>query len=299
MVFLELFDKYIEYYSNATNKRDRRDPDTIRSYKNRGDLIGCFLWQNDLLDLKPEQFRPVLADQYFEHLCKQEYAHNWAIRCVDICKAVLRFGVRKELIQVNPLSEYSLEKEPAPEPLHLTLDELIAIRNFRPVLDCLKKAKDMFLFQCLTGLDYGDTMTFSERDIQLQFGKLLIIKARDKTGVESIIPIQSEVIRILKRNNFNMALLSNARYNKYLKSIAAFCKIKKHLTSKVARKTYGMMELEGGISIEALSRRLGHRYISTTEASYVRTNLMVVLRELARREGRKGDPGTETFRLAG
>jgi site-specific recombinase XerD len=63
-----------------------------------------------------------------------------------------------------------------------------------------------------------------------------------------------------------LPIISNQRYNSYLKEISAICDIKKHLTSHIARHTFATtVTLANGISLESVSAMLGHKSIRTTQ----------------------------------
>ena len=63
-------------------------------------------------------------------------------------------------------------------------------------------------------------------------------------------------------------VLSNQKYNSYLKEIADICGITKTLTTHTARHTFGTtVTLSNGVPIESVSKMLGHKKISTTNLS--------------------------------
>ena len=53
--------------------------------------------------------------------------------------------------------------------------------------------------------------------------------------------------------------------NAYLKEIADLAKIKKYLTTHVARHTFASLSLCNHVSIEVISKMLGHSDIKTTQ----------------------------------
>ena len=60
--------------------------------------------------------------------------------------------------------------------------------------------------------------------------------------------------------------MSNAKYNLYLKEIAELCGIQKNVTSHLARHTFATtVTYDNGVSIESISKMLGHTKISTTQ----------------------------------
>ena len=71
---------------------------------------------------------------------------------------------------------------------------------------------------------------------------------------------------ILNKYDFKLPIISNQKYNAFLKVIGAFCEIKKRLTSHVARHTFATtVTLGNGVRIEVVSKMLGHTNIQTTQ----------------------------------
>lgn len=73
-----------------------------------------------------------------------------------------------------------------------------------------------------------------------------------------------------------LPIISNQKLNAYLKEIADVCGVKKNLTFHLARHTFATtVYLCNGGTIEALSKILGHKHISTTQIYAEVTNKMV------------------------
>ncbi len=69
-------------------------------------------------------------------------------------------------------------------------------------------------------------------------------------------------------NNKNklLPILSNQKMNAYLKEIAGVCEIEKELTFHIARHTFATtVTLTNRVSIETVSKMLGHKNIKTTQ----------------------------------
>ena len=59
---------------------------------------------------------------------------------------------------------------------------------------------------------------------------------------------------------------SNQKVNAYLKEIADLCRIQKNLTYHLARHTFATtITLSKGVSMESVSKMLGHTKITTTQ----------------------------------
>ncbi|WP_317125957.1 site-specific integrase [Chryseobacterium bernardetii] len=140
----------------------------------------------------------------------------------------------------------------------------------------LSLVRDIFLFSCFTGLAYIDTQKLTYQNINLGLdGSQWIYTKRQKTKTTSNIPILSQTEKIIKKYKNHPAclnsgkllpILSNQKMNAYLKEIADLCGINKELTYHIARHTFATtVTLSNGVSIESVSKMLGHKSIKTTQ----------------------------------
>ena len=91
----------------------------------------------------------------------------------------------------------------------------------------------------------------------------------------SSIPLLTQAEGIIKKYNSQppfspignlFPILSNHKMNSYLKELADISGIKKTLTFHCARHTFATsVTLTNGVSIETVSRMLGHRSLRTTQ----------------------------------
>ncbi len=136
--------------------------------------------------------------------------------------------------------------------------------------------RDIFLFSCFTGLAYIDTKQLTQNNINLGLdGNKWIFTKRQKTKTTSNIPLlpQAEAIVEKYKNHKSvinsgklLPVLSNQKMNSYLKEIADLCGIDKELTYHIARHTFATtVTLSNGVSIESVSKMLGHKSIKTTQ----------------------------------
>ena len=96
---------------------------------------------------------------------------------------------------------------------------------------------------------------------------------RKKTDIEYNIPLLNIPKQILEKyadkskpkDNFLLPVYRIITYNKYLKEIGSLCRINKKITSHLARHTFATLALTRGVSIESVSKILGHTNISTTQ----------------------------------
>lgn len=127
---------------------------------------------------------------------------------------------------------------------YLNQDEIDLIYNKEFSSARLTQVRDMFIFSCYTGLSYIDLCNLTKEDIKLAFdGKLWIMIKREKTGVDSNVPLLEIPKQILAKYEGKMKggkllpVISNQKMNEYLGEIAEVCQIDKRITFHLARHT--------------------------------------------------------------
>lgn len=92
--------------------------------------------------------------------------HNTAVKyCLNL-KKVINEAVLKGIMRDNPFQSYKTVYKDTPQ-VYLQYDEVVFLENFD-----LKKGnhilvRDLFLFQCYTGLAYTDLTTLSKKDFSV------------------------------------------------------------------------------------------------------------------------------------
>lgn len=108
--------------------------------------------------------------------------------------------------------------------IYLNQDELQAIYDLnltdKPKLD---RVKDMFIVSCWTGVRFSDISQITPDSIENGFISL----KQSKTGGKVIIPVHPTVEAILAKYNGKLPpIISNQRFNEYLKDVAKEAKLK-------------------------------------------------------------------------
>ncbi|WP_374363168.1 site-specific integrase [Cloacibacterium sp.] len=159
---------------------------------------------------------------------------------------------------------------------YLTEEEIQTMWNKDFVGQGLNLVRDIFIFSCYTGLAYIDIFNLTEEQISIGIdGNLWIMTHRQKIGTASnipLLPIAEDIIR--KYENYPttissgklLPLYTNQKMNAYLKTIAENCGINKKLTFHTARHTFATtVTLGNNVSMESVSKMLGHKSIKTTQ----------------------------------
>jgi integrase len=115
-------------------------------------------------------------------------------------------------------------------------------------------------------------------------GKRWIIKRRQKTGIVSTIPLLPKAIEIIEKySNGNADLLphySIQKFNQYIGEVGNIAGINKKLSSHVGRRTFGNIALGKGISINVISKILGHSNTLITQRIYAITTQKIIDKEI-------------------
>lgn len=213
----------------------------------------------------------------FEHFLRvsKGNSNNTAIRYVRYLKKVSRVALANKWLDEDPFidkhySRTSTNRE------HLSEVEVRRIMSLDlSEIPRLDQVRDTFVFCCFTGLAFADVSTLT-RDFILtdDNGEMWIRKPRQKTGEVSTIPLL-EIPRMLMHKyethptvvakGIVLPVISNQRMNSYLAEIADLARIKKHLTTHIARHTFATISLRNHVPIESISKMLGHSDIQTTQ----------------------------------
>ena len=213
----------------------------------------------------------------FQHFLrmKKDCANNAAVRYLRCVKNVMQYALAHKWITHDPFIGKKYQRT-YNERQFLTEAELMTVMGLDlKEIPRLEVVRDTFVFCCFTGLAFCDMKALLQSDIQDDDkGNTWIRKARAKTGEMCIVPLL-EIPRQLmnkysrhpavKEQGVVIPVITNQKMNAYLKEIADLAKIKKHLTTHVARHTFASMSLCNNVSIEVISKMLGHSDIKTTQ----------------------------------
>ena len=180
-----------------------------------------------------------------------------------------------------PFRKYKIKQEKGRKEF-LTPDELKRLEN----LDVDKKLRhvlDAFLFCCYTGLRFSDFCQLSPANFIKVNGKRWLHFTSIKTGVELRLPLhllfEGKALAVLERYDIvtDFAKIGpNSEANKYLAQLAAFARIRKHITYHTARHTCATLLVHQGVPITTVQKLLGHASVRTTEVySEVLSNTII------------------------
>lgn len=205
---------------------------------------------------------------------KRKCSHNTAIKYVVNFKKIIRIAYANRWIDKDPFANYKVRLKNV-EREFLTTEELQQLMDTAVQHQRLEHVRDCFVFCCFTGLAYADVKKSTHDDFVTGIdGELWINTKRTKTKTKSNIPVLPTALMILEKyedspyliNDKVLPVLTNQKMNAYLKEIAVLSGIKKNLTTHLARHTFATtVTLSNGVSIESVSKMLGHKSLRTTQ----------------------------------
>ena len=239
-----------------------------------------FLVEKKLKNLSANDFKKNHAYDFFLY-CKSNPISGKpnsdlvAKRKVSAIKTALEIAFDREKIQKYNLGSTLRDikvKRKKEEIIFLTPEEIQRLQNKKKLIQRLEEERDVFLFQCATGLAHCDVALFNQNP----HTKLIkrdkqdwIFFTRGKNGKRIEVPLFSTARQILEKYNYALPIKSNGKRNSYLKEIADLCGIEKNLTTHVARRTFGTILLcFEKVSLPVVSRLLSHSNISVTLKHY-------------------------------
>lgn len=217
-------------------------------------------------DLPVCELNTVFVENFYLYLRNAcAISNNTAMKFVQRFRTVLSYAKNTGLDFIDPFANYKFNFDRVDRG-YLEQSEIDKIYNKAFASKRLEQVRDMFIFSCYTGLSYIDLCRLIAENIRTGFdGRLWIMTKREKTGIDSNIPLLEIPRQILQKYEGKLKdgqllpVISNQKTNDYLKVITALTGINKRLIFHTARHTFATTVcLTQGVPIESLSQMMGH-----------------------------------------
>jgi integrase len=120
-------------------------------------------------------------------------------------------------------------------------------------------------------MSYSDMAAFNYKSCVNVDGQVVYKARRQKTKQEFTIVLLQPALTILQRYKYKLPIISNVKYNLYLKAAVMYAHIDKPVTTHWARHTGATMLLnEGNIPMHIVQHILGHATFRETERTYAK-----------------------------
>lgn len=266
---LQIYDKHNELYKDNV-LCGKIDNAALYKYKKSRERVADYLQSIDKTDIKLKDITPSFIEGY-QNYCLKTLKTNTTNKQLKMLKKILSFAVKERLLEVNPF-QMTLKEEKL-DYHTLTIDDVKYLLSVDITDKRIASIRDLFVFQSMTGLSYADMASLSMDDIKDD----VIIKRRKKTDVQFVIPVLPIAKSILEKYDYKLPIISNQKYNQYLKVLGDVCKMPMSLHSHLARHSYACILLNSGVDMKTISKTLGHSSMRTTERIYAEMSNQTVI----------------------
>lgn len=276
ILFAAILREYIDKYKSENQLNERTSERYEVYYRNSAAFLSInHLWLLPISDIREkhaELFRSFLRS--YLKTCSIRYAS----RQVELWKAVTKYAVRMEYCPNDFLSPIRPQMDKRKKIITLEPADIRKLKSMQFQRTIFQITADLFLFQCYTGLSYCDIYS---HELVYRKGKYWITGERQKTDKEYKVPVFEEAQDIYMKYQGNLPMISNQKYNEYLKEIAYRLGIKKHLTSHIGRKTFATLLAERGANTKPISMMLGNTE-QICETTYINPTADIIENDLNR-----------------
>lgn len=178
--------------------------------------------------------------EYVQYLREVREMRNSTIgKQLSFLKWFLRWSFKQGMHSNNAYDTFKPKlKDTQKKIIFLTWKELNRLREFKipPTKQALERVRDVFLFQCFTGLRYSDVFNLRRSDIKGDHIEVTTVKTSDSL----IIELNDHSRAILEKykdvefeNDRALPVITNQKMNDYLKELAELAEI-----NEPVRQTY-------------------------------------------------------------
>ena len=178
--------------------------------------------------------------EYVQYLRDVREMRNSTIgKQLSFLKWFLRWSFKQGMHSNNAYDTFKPKlKDTQKKIIFLTWEELNKLREFKipPTKQALERVRDVFLFQCFTGLRYSDVFNLRRSDIKGDHIEVTTVKTSDSL----IIELNDHSRAILEKykevefeNDKALPVITNQKMNDYLKELAELAEI-----NEPVRQTY-------------------------------------------------------------
>ena len=250
------------------------------TYQNRiysDKLLRAFVKENGGRDIPLAGITEDLFEDFRFFLKKRGLAASTINHLLCRLSRLMYRAVDLKVIRCHPFEDVTYEKEER-KIRFLQKSDVAKLMVLKVNDREAELARRMFLFSCFTGLAIADMERLKFSHIQTAAdGRRYIRKERQKTKVESVVPLHPIAEEILSRCREDQTVkgkgdvlvfprgCGRSAMNNKLSTVGLACGIRQRLSFHMARHTFGTLSLSAGIPIESIAKMMGHASITSTQ----------------------------------
>ena len=256
-------------------QRESKSEGTYGSNRSSSKQLNTFVQSRGEEDIPLAVITIGFFNDYRFYLKKEGYAPATINKHLCWLSRLMYRAVSQGTIRFNPFEGVKYETVER-KPRFLSKGDVAKLLAFPLQDEGAELSRRMFLFSVFTGLAFADLQSLRVSQIETNSdGKRYIRKARQKTEVESLIPLHPIAEQILAlylkeedcSNDHEVFpdTITKSQLVAHLKAMGLACGIRTPLTWHVARHSFGTLTLEAGIPMESIAKMMRHASISSTQ----------------------------------
>ena len=269
---LTLFDEHNEEYSKRVGV-DRVRTSYTRYLTTKKHLFNFLQYKHSLEDIPLRSLDMQFINDFHFYLSTVLRIKIVSLNTYLInLRKIGHLAVKQQTLKRDPFTGYRLEIPPKLH-RHLTGEQLEKVMSVNLPTYRLCHTRDLFVFSTFTGLGRAELAELTtDNIITKEDGSKWIYINRIKTKTECNIKLLDIPIRIMEKykgegeGNRIFYVPQTSSLSRSLKMIADICRLDCHLTFYMSRHTFATETcLANGVSIETISKMMGHSNIRTTQ----------------------------------
>ncbi len=214
--FFEVYDKFTQEKIKLKEWKES----TVKRYTNIKNLLIKF---EDVYNYKltfgkiNKKFFTEFTDFSYEY---RNHCTNTFSRNVGLFKTFMFWSLNNGYAYNESFKNFKKPKRVLTRQEVLNLEQLLEIYNKTFETEHLENVADTFIFQCLTGMRFGELKLINKRVITPN-DCILLKEEKDSIKVTRLIPMSKLASSILKKYNYELPLISNQNQNKAVKEVVA------------------------------------------------------------------------------
>ena len=273
-LLLQTFDEYLNDFEKNRVGKDRK-ASTLENYRKQYRRLAAFLqYEYKVEDIPFKELKREFIEKYVVYL-----STVWGMLPGTLPNAIKKLKLmsytafKNGWIASNPFAGFRVTAKYR-DRRFLSESELQAVMDVQVPNYKTAIVKDIFVFCCFTGLSYADVKKLSYDDIHTdERGDMWIIDNRAKTGTQfrvKLLPVAKSLVerysRLRLSDNKVFPVKDCASMDMSLRHVARHAGLSFNPTMHLARHTFATtVTLSQDVSLETVSKMLGHKHITTTQ----------------------------------
>ncbi|MCR5270587.1 MAG: site-specific integrase [Prevotella sp.] len=259
------------FVSYITRSTQRKYPTIAEGTRKRYDVFLRFInkWKGIVYFSDISERKIMDMDRVLSGMGQKE-STRWNYH--KLLKMFIDEAINDGLIKRNPYAKLNIKRGDEDGLKRcLTPAEFHRFESCNIDIDKLRRVRDLFIFQAYTMMSYSDLAEFSYDKCEEVSGQVIYKNKRIKTRQSFISVLVKPAMNILQRYNYKLPIISNVKYNEYLKVAVLCAGINKPVTTHWARHTGATIMInEYKLPMHIVQHLLGHASIRETEKTYAK-----------------------------